>query len=215
MADSKVSNLTALASGAVDPISDLLYIVDNSVPEGKKITAASFLDTAVLQRAYTITINNSSTETDLVNYSIAANTLSTNRGIRVKMFGTLSINATTPTLRIRMYLGSTILYDKTSGAIPNSGNTSAWELEAHVYNNNASNAQISNLVFRTSDRAAATGTGTGELTASATPLFVVAGVGTTGAVDTTASQIFRITFTVSVASASNVITKQFSTVELV
>lgn len=68
-------------------------------------------------------------ETDLITYSLPANSLSANnRGVRVKAWGTTAANANTKT--VRLYFGGTVVASNNISQAPNGV---AWRLEAEVF----------------------------------------------------------------------------------
>lgn len=130
------------------------------------------------------------TETDVLNYSVPANALGANGTLRVHFQGDyLGIAAAASSLRIRVYFGSTTLYDDTSAVITTNASRRPFFLRLLLVNQNATNDQSGGGYVNLGAPGGAT-TGVGDLQTA--PFFHTPIVFADAAVSTTSAQTFRI-----------------------
>ena len=135
--------------------------------------------------------SNTTSETTNLTYTIPAGQLGTDRSLRFSIAGYCTNQTVSRTLRIRVYLGSTTLFDQTSAAI-GVLSTNAWNLSGSVTANNSQSAQSLDGAFLLSATTTA-GTGYGQINtdeqASISPLI---GFGTE---DTASAKNLTVTLT--------------------
>lgn len=194
MADSKIS---ALTDGTPLQPSDEFVVArggGNNKIGGEDVTAV------LAREATTVDVTNTTTETDILNYSVPANELGSTRKLRVEMGGDyLNNNNITNALSLIVYYGGTTIYNDTVSISSTSASRRPWRLTFSLCANNATNAQafFGNFSLGTSGGAL---TGIGDLDTdeieSSSPIF------NTISVDSTAAQTLRVSFTWSTASAN-------------
>ena len=160
-----------------------------------------------------LNVASSTAETQVYGFTIDANKLGTDKGVRVRFFGTyLNNSGSVRTLRIRVKLGGTILYDETVGTtilIPISVNRRGVVFDLQLFNAGAANSQKMGGRISISDSTGATA-GVGSLdrdTKNAEGLYEAAIFGTS-AVDTTSNRLFEITVQHSASNASLIFTRE-------
>lgn len=218
MADAKITALTELA--ATPETTDILPIVDDpgGSPVTKKITVANLMAAAssgisVLDReSALITINNTVTETDIFTYSIGAGVLSTNKAVRLTIIGTSVSTSGNPTFRVRVYYGTTTLYDDSCVVLNASAETLPFTLNLLMANQDSASIQVmGGIIALGSYGNPASGygdLGTDEIVSN-TPIAGSAAENSAGALT------FRVSFTWSAAAAGNTFKRQYAFLELI
>ena len=94
----------------------------------------TFSPSGVINIDSTEAANSGTSETDLISYSLPANTLSANgKGVRIRVAGTTGANSNTKT--IRLYFGASVLITNDLTTTPNN---KAWVFEADVWRDSSS-----------------------------------------------------------------------------
>lgn len=138
-----------------------------------------------------VTVGNTNTETDLISINIPANTLGTNRRIRVTGVGKWA-NDGSNTLKIRIKLGGTTLLLTTINPATTSSSNSLLKFEFDIRANNSASAQITNgIIFNEEDGTSIKNVEGGQF-------------GTT--VDTTSDQTLKVTAEWTAADTSDTLT---------
>lgn len=162
----------------------------------------------------TTDVASSSTETSIFSQSIAANDLSTDRLLRLTVFGDyLHNNGTGDTLTVRLKLGATtILSDTTNFSATIGAGRQPWQIEALLANAGATNSQYASLrLIAPPANEAAPGTGIGDLEGITLGLL---GNSAAAAEDTTAARTLDLTVQWSVLHANNSFRKRYAILEL-
>lgn len=167
----------------------------------------------MLSRAANVGPNNTVTETNFFSFSVPANTLgATTRGIRVKMRGYyLQNGVANSTIRMRVYLGATTMYDVTSPNFAQDANYHAWMLDCELNNLGATNSQSCTGFFTIGTTAVPTA-GIGSMFTVATYSGPFRG---SSAEDTTTALTFKISGTLGNANASILMVAESVTLELI
>jgi hypothetical protein len=168
----------------------------------------------VIDRVTTaLDVVNSAAETSFYSFSIPANLLSTNKGVRLMLVGDyLNDSGANRTVRLRVKLGATTLYDDTSGGIADGGVVRReFRLDIYLFNQGATNDQILHGSWPLSDPTApAIGRGSqtsvGDLLAGP--------IGGDAAEDTTAAKTFEVTVQHDAANALVSLRRQLAVLEL-
>lgn len=132
------------ASGGVPvaaPITAGTGITVTNAPGGVTIGATGV--TVYNRTATSLTINTSTTETSLYSFTIAASDLGTTKAMRVLIGGDyLNFRGGTSTLQIKILLGSTTIFDHTTGTFSNTANRRAFTMAFDLVNQNDSSKQF-------------------------------------------------------------------------
>lgn len=151
----------------------------------------------------TTTTASSSTEFDMLNYSVPANLLGTNGSIKVRVSGYVLQNQVTATdFTLRIKFGGTTLYQSTIAAMAQSAINKPWILEFEIGNKNATNSQGMAGKMIMNDASTPT-TGEGSIASdegTSNGCFRAATGASTK--DTTSAQVLAVTMTMSVNNAS-------------
>lgn len=159
----------------------------------------SYVETAIFNATASATVANTTTETTLVGTGTGSLTLPVNflavaKAIEIEAWGTIA-TLVTPTLRLKVKLGSTVVIDTTAATLLTITGTNLWSAKASI---DCRTAGASGTVF---------GQGMAMYYTSATGIAGIASPNTTtSTVDTTATQAIDATATWGTASASNTIT---------
>ncbi|SRR5580765_1260645 len=157
-------------------------------------------------------ITNTVTETDLYSILVPGNLLGTNGALRISLYGIYSANAGTPSLTIKVYYGTTIMFQDATFTMAAVTFNGAWKFELVLSAHNSVNVQEFTGVLSFGNRAAAT-TGNGDI-GSTTP-------GPTHPIEGTAAENsanalnFRISLTWSAANSSYHFTRKLATAEVI
>jgi hypothetical protein len=166
----------------------------------KETAAATFSNTAAAQIAFTVTV--------------PSGLFLIGQILRVRLGGTMVLNSGTPTVRIEILYGGTVMFSDISGASTADADAIAWHLDLELVAR-ANNAQrlAGDVSFASLAAKTAPTTGTGDAWATVGNTNPIAG---TAAVDSDAGdRAFEIRFTMSVANAANTWTCDYATAELV
>ena len=162
-------------------------------------------------------VTNTTTETDLFGsaISIGANALNANGIAIIHASGTyLNNTAGGQTIRLKIKLGATTIWDSTGPPLLNSANTRGWSIWICIKNNGATNAQLLSGGLGISEPAAAPTAGTGPITGlGSSTSAAIANPGGTAAEDTTSAK--TVAFTVIHGAASASLTMTCTNVEMV
>lgn len=229
-----VSNTMTIAAGtpAASPVfpaipADKTVLAVVYVPAGDTaITTAQIIDKRMLigdrplivDRSTTPTgvASNTTAETTLYTYTVKANTLGTDRAIRLNIRGTFRIE-TSCTLTLRIKFGATTMWaDVTPSRTAVAGVIGSWMLDVTLQASGATNSQklggdlyLGNLIAATNgngDMSQAEGAA-GNLANSCAPYG-------TAAIDSTADAAFVVTVQMSAGNASSTFQAQMATLEL-
>ena len=161
-----------------------------------------------------LSVANTTTETDIVSKSIPANAMGATGYVRAEIGGHIHHEGTA-TLRLRIYLGSTTLYDSTTAIlIASSDDDAAFRIVVEVVNQGATNDQAGCGYVLISHTANPTTGLAGDL-AQALPNQVDVPITLADtAVDTTSAQTFRVSVTWSAAAATNALHRKYAAVRL-
>ena len=160
------------------------------------IQLTNFVLPNILQKTYTdITINNTTTETDILSVPISANLMETNNMIRFKIYFQDSV-LDTGTITVKLKLGGTTLATITAFIV---GASSMGYIEGFIYNNNSNGAQIAKIFSNS--------------TYVSTGSVKVASDEGTGTKDTTTTLDLSVTLQFNTVSASNIFYMKDSYVE--
>ena len=170
---------------------------------------------SVLNRTATsLTIGNTITETSLYNFTVTQNILSTNKMLKIVIFGSyLNDSAGTRTIILRIKYGATTLYQDTSNTLGNSANRRAFFFIIYLANQGATNSQVLGGKLDISDDVAAT-TGLGDIGASASGDVFTTPIYGSATEDSTADKTFDVTVVHSVANANLEIVRQYASATL-
>ena len=164
----------------------------------------------------TVTVTNSFTETTLYTVSVPANTLGTNKMLRVTMGGTyLNNSGATKSMVVSIKYGATTLYSDTSAALFSGTALRGWRLEFILAANAATNAQKLIGSFGMSHGGATT-TGTGD-----SNVMIGDNDGSygllygTSAIDSTVAQTLLVTVTHNASDVNTTITRYTVITELI
>lgn len=151
-------------------------------------------------------INNTIDITTVYGPTVPANTLSTNLGVRLLAFGTLTnVTGSNQTLTLTIRYGTTVMYADTTPNIGSSGTARPWRVELHLFGDGATNAQRLEGAFTIGPAASAT-TGYGDL--AGTPIiFNFAPFGGTAAEDSTGALALDVRMTLSTNSTNYTVTR--------
>lgn len=159
----------------------------------------NYVEGAIFNATASATVANTVTETTLIGTGTGSLTLPVNflavaKAIEVEAWGTIA-TILTPTLRIKVKLGSTVVIDTTAATLLTITGTNLWNAKASI---DCRTAGASGTVF---------GQGMAMYYTSVTGLSGIASPNTTtSTVDTTATQVIDFTVQWGSASASNTIT---------
>ena len=151
----------------------------------------------------TTTISNTTSETDLLNYSVSSNQIGSNGVVRFKISGYLLQNqATSTTYTFKIKFGGTVMWEDATSSISQSATKLPFIIEGELYNKNATNAQGCSGRIMINDTSAA---GVGIGAASDDEILVNANFDSEGSdtsKDTTTANTLTVTVTMSVADAN-------------
>lgn len=174
------------------------------------LTSGDYAPT-VLTQTFGATVTNTTAETNLLNYTVAANTLGTKNALRVRMGGYYQNNTgATDTFRLKVIFGTTSLFDDLTIAIPQHTYYRAWHLDIMVYAYNATSVQQLTGVFALSDVVSPTA-GFGNL---AQVNLIDSALRGQAAEDSTAARALKVSCTHTTASASITLVCEYAIVEL-
>lgn len=166
------------------------------------------VSTNLLTGTASATVANTATETSIIGTGVGDKSLPANfwiagKTVRLHLSGTFS-DILTPTLRLRLKLGSTTIVDGTALALPLLAGTQEWRCECRLTcRTTGGSGTINGTIWFEYNSAAAVGSIDGFNIAPATTTF-----------DTTASGALDLTIEWGTASASNTITATFGSVEV-
>lgn len=147
----------------------------------------------------TVAVANTVAATTVYSYSVPANTLGTDKGLRLNLSGTyLNNSGASRNVTITATYGGTTLISQATPAIVTSGTTGNWGVNLYLMAANATNAQRSRLE--------------GSFEAG-TAVDVVINDNGSSAVDSTINQTLTITVTNSAAAATIITTKNLAVLE--
>lgn len=194
--------------GDAGDLSDVSYIVSTTEPNLPNSEILKIIPLSIIATDNDVT--NTNVETDLFSFSVPADTLGTDNALRLKMTGTLAANSGSATITIKVYYGSTIMFQDTTGAFGASAILSAWFLELILSAHNATNSQELGGIWQQGNRAAAAA-GLGDL--------AVSGIGTgiegTAAENSTTTLTFKVTITWSAAHSTYSVKRKSAILELI
>lgn len=144
--------------------------------------------------------SNTVTETDLLNYSLAGNSLGTDRRVMVRLAGRMAnASGLTASLTLRIYFGSTVYLAPLAHGLTSLAYARRWILEVAIQGRAATNAQTIDARF---SYASPTGAGETEMGRVSTSGAEFIGMNDTANKDSTAAQDVRVTAEWGTADAS-------------
>jgi hypothetical protein len=169
------------------------------------VTIGSSYPYVLSKSAATTTVSGTIAETNLISFTIPGGVMGTDGVLALNFGGNIANNSgANRTVRVRIYLGATLMYDDTSAAMVTGA---SYPLVGRLVLNSNSSASSQRLTGTLMIGGGPATTGLGDLATdeiiSTTPLQG------TAAVDTSTDQTFRITVTHSNASASLITTNNF------
>jgi hypothetical protein len=202
-----------LAAAAVTDHGDLAGLGDNDHPQYALAASAVIV---LAQTAQPLSITNTTTPTDLVNYSIPAGTLTTNRSIRVRMGGTYVNNSGGARIfTLALTLDGTTLYQDGSNSNGASALVTTWEIEFTIAAESATVVHMYGGVRQSPSNAP--GTGLGALDNSARiemPIGTVSAGVTVGNL-VSGARVLALTFAHPTNTATQTMIRTHYSVELV
>ncbi len=174
-----------------------------------------------------MTVNNTTTETNLVSYTVLANTLGTDKALRLRVYGDWLQNtgADRGLLQFKLKYGGTTLIDTSQpGAQAGAGaGRKSWELTATINALGATNSQWATIngwtgyigSAGTNSAAFATGVGSYNMYNTLTGGIAQFLGANTGAIDSTANQDVVLTVTNAIANASYEAKMYYAVVEVI
>mgnify|MGYP007008893581 CR=1 FL=1 len=157
-------------------------------------------------------ITNTVTETDLYNFLVPGGTLGSMGAIRVTLYGLYSANSGTPSITIKVYYGTTVMFQDASFTMAAVTPNGAWKFELVLSAHNSVNAQEFTGVLSFGNRAAAT-TGNGDIGSTTPgPTHPIEG---TAAENSASALNFRISITWSAANSSYHFNRKVAITEVV
>lgn len=132
-------------------------------PKKKGAKTLPTLHPVIMDRNFTpLTIENTTAETTLYEYTIGANDLGVNRSFRMHLTGDYYINSGTPNFTIRIKYGSTTMYQATK-SFSAEANRAPWEYDLLLNARDVTNAQLLTGHLWMAAAAATPTTGTGPI----------------------------------------------------
>lgn len=158
-------------------------------------------------------VTSSITETDFLNYTVPANTLGTNKALRITIRGdALNNSGGVATIRLKITYGATLMFNDLGGSAASDASRRAYNIDLILFAKNATNSQgIYGTAYLGAAGLATTGIGDmadNEIVTSA-PL---AGINATE--DSTANKTLKITVTNSVNANTQSTRRLYSVIEL-
>ncbi|SRR5580765_136149 len=178
------------------------------MPDSGYMTLLRSLDTAVVDND----ITNTATETDIYSVSIPANILGTNKAVRLIIYGLYSANSGSPTVILKIYYGTTLMWQDTSFVISAVSPSGVWRFEIILSAHNATNSQEVNGFLIFGNRALTATVGNGDISATSSgPTHPVEG---TAAENSTTALNFKISVTWSAANTLYHFNRKFAIAEM-
>jgi hypothetical protein len=209
MADSTISGLAIATSVRT---TDRIPFVTLSASSTQAVTPQLLHDYYVLGRGGpAANVNNSTTTTSIYSVGIPANVMGTNRTVRTVLTGEYWHGAgTAATLKIRVGLSTTTLYNDVTATIASSANSRPVRIELSLRNLDATNSQCLGGLIQIGTPGATTGEG--DLAVASIVDCPIRG---TSAVDTTSASTLDVFVWHSAASAQITYRHWFGHTELV
>ena len=159
-----------------------------------------------------LTYSNSTTETDIVSYTVPANTLGTDKAIRVSLRGRyVNASGSNKTITIRIKYGATTLFQDSTIIFNSAATTSVFIQDFILTAKEATNSQIMIGSFIMGGRGTpAIGLGSMSIVTNS----VSFGVQGSSSIDSTSAQDFKVTFQHSAAAENTTFTRDYAAVEL-
>lgn len=160
-----------------------------------------------------VVFNNSSAQNTLATVTLPSGLFTTGQIVRLRAGGTILANNTTPTLRLVITYGGTTMFSDISGATTNDTDRLTWMVDLNliaVSNSSQRLVGVAEIHILGAKTAPTTGTGDVWSTASHSNSFT----GTASVDSDAGNRAFNVDWTMSVANASNEVTCDFMTAEL-
>lgn len=159
-------------------------------------------------------VTSSITETDFLNYTVPANTLGTNKALRITIKAdALNSSGGVATIRLKITYGATLIYNDLGGSAASDAARRAYNIDLILFAKNATNSQgCYGTVYLGAAGLATTGVGDmgdNEIISS-TPLACL-----NATEDSTANKTFKITVTNSVNASTQSTRRLYSVIELI
>lgn len=208
--DSNFNDTTPVAGAGRDL---LLWQRSGSGPDSISLQTSAAVPVVLSREMTDIAVVNSTTETDIFNFSVPANAMSTNRMLYLQiLLHFLKNDAASITFTVRLYFGGTVIFADDQVFAGSSANTHGLSLNYYIGNQGATNDQSGGgyalrrvLVNPTTGIA-------GDVSSA-----LIAGgplVPADGVIDTTAAATLRATLQMSVASATADFTRKMAILTL-
>jgi hypothetical protein len=170
------------------PVTQIIGYQTNTVRIYKKATG-------------TLTVVNTATETDVLNETIPASTLGTTGGMRVTLLGDyLNNSGSAKDITVKFYFGGTVFHTVAFTALGSTSFRRPMSFEYSLANLGTTGSQMGFCNFP-------------QLTGDPTLSTWLQTYADSGSIDTTVSQVFKVTVTHSGASASTDYTRRYYMVE--
>lgn len=148
------------------------------------------------------TVSNTVTETNLLNYTLPANTLGTNGSLKVRLAGYILQNdATARAFNAKIKFGGTTIFDSTTQSMAQAAVNRPFIMEYVLRNSNATNAQTGNGYFSCGLGDVTPTVGIGDIQDDEVQVYSPYGFGTSSK-DTTTSQALVVTMTHALAATT-------------
>jgi len=161
----------------------------------------------------TVTITNTTTETTVYSYTVPANKLSTNKMLRLTLVGDyLNNSGANRSLRLRIYLGDTLIFDDSGSVVSPYPDLRAWRLTLNLSNLGAVDSQFLSGFFNVSSASEAL-VGTGDFAGTVDDCTLT--FCGSASEDTTADKLFKVTLTFSAANENLTLKCYYALLELI
>jgi len=174
-------------------------VLDSSCDISEALSVAAV--STASQSGTTNDINTTSAETDMLNYTLAGDSLCVNGSIEFKVTGYILANSGSPTYTFKIKFGGTTMYQGVTAAFGASATKIPFRIEGEIFNKNATNAQGCSASVEINDTTATT-TGIGDIGSAGTVVVPVDSEGADTTKDTTIDQAVQITVTMSVNNSA-------------
>ncbi len=159
-----------------------------------------------------LVVSDTSNETDIYNYTIPAGLLGTTKMVRLTLGGKYkNQSGAAYAITIRVYFGSTKIYDDVSSTHVSSANERCFFLDLWLANQNANNVQKMNGYLSMSDPAGTTA-GLGDIADSS--ISWQSNIRGEAAEDSSADKILKVTIQHGIANANTIFTRDYALLEL-
>ena len=184
-------------------LTEVMSVDKNGLLTVASISVAPVAGITVLKNSGAVTtISNTVAETNMLNYTLPANTLGTNGSIKVRLAGYILQNdATGRAFQVKVKFGGTTIFDSITQSFAQQAATRPFVIEFVLRNANATNSQTGNGFMAAGLADVAATVGIGDINDDEVQVFSPFGFGTSSK-DTTASQALLVTMTHAFAATT-------------